>query len=77
MNIPHGKTLVLALLLAFPLACLAAPADDIHALAASASQAKHHDSPYDEHDWLERFYAKAAYAPAWKPATARAAVTSE
>jgi murein L,D-transpeptidase YcbB/YkuD len=27
-------------------------------------------SPYDEHDWLERFYGPRGYAPAWTPAAA-------
>ncbi|HEY0061435.1 MAG TPA: L,D-transpeptidase family protein [Telluria sp.] len=75
MKIKHGNALALSLLLLLPLGeVLASPADDIRALAASASQIKHHDSPYEEQDWLERFYSKASYAPAWKIASARAAV---
>ena len=74
MKITHGTTLALSLLLLLPLGTLAAPADDIRELAATASRIEHHDSPYDEHDWLDRFYGKNAYAPVWKPATARAAV---
>ena len=65
----------LALLLALHLgAANAAPADEIRALAATATRTVHHDSPYDERDWLERMYAKQAYAPLWRPASARVAV---
>ena len=40
--------------------------DDIRALAAAASAApKQAQRPYDERDWLERFYASRAYAPVW------------
>lgn len=75
MKIKHGNALALTLLLMLsPGAALAAPADDIRELAATASRTAHHDSPYDEHDWLDRFYGKNSYAPAWKPASARAAV---
>jgi murein L,D-transpeptidase YcbB/YkuD len=74
MKIKHGTTLALSLLLLLPIVTQAAPADDIRELAATSSRIAHHDSPYDEHDWLDRFYGKNNYAPAWKPATARAAV---
>jgi len=75
MKTKHAPALSLALALLLHLGMAqAAPADDIRALAASASSTEHKDSPYDEHDWLERFYSKNAYAPAWKPATARAAL---
>src|SRR6476646_7369347 len=77
MKIKHGNTLVplsLVLLLSLPLGTLAAPADDIRELAATSSRVQHHESPYDEHDWLDRFYGKNNYAPVWKPAAARAAV---
>ncbi|MBC7686406.1 MAG: hypothetical protein H7176_14420, partial [Bdellovibrionales bacterium] len=44
----------------------AAVTDDIRALAASAKQPQQrYKRPYDEQDWLERFYAARAYAPAW------------
>ncbi|UUZ53916.1 hypothetical protein LP419_36005 [Massilia sp. H-1] len=68
MKIKHGNALALTLLLMLsPGAALAAPADDIRELAATASRTAHHDSPYDEHDWLDRFYGKNGYAPVWKP----------
>ncbi|UUZ48326.1 hypothetical protein LP420_36565 [Massilia sp. B-10] len=67
MKIKHGNALALTLLLMLsPGAALAAPADDIRELAATASRTAHHDSPYDEHDWLDRFYGKNGYAPVWK-----------
>lgn len=74
MKIKHGNTLALALLLLLSPGIHAAPADDIRELAATSSRVQHHESPYDEHDWLDRFYSKNNYAPVWKPATARAAV---
>ena len=44
----------------------AAVTDDIRALAATAKQPQQrYKRPYDEQDWLERFYAARAYAPAW------------
>ncbi|QYF92778.1 L,D-transpeptidase family protein [Massilia sp. PAMC28688] len=56
----------------------AAPADDIRSLAAGARQAAPRaERPYDERDWLERFYAPRAFTPVWLehgPARAAAAV---
>ena len=53
----------------------AAVPDDIRALAGAAKaappQAKR---PYDEREWLERFYAARAYAPAWTIPKGAAAV---
>lgn len=46
----------------FALACAA--------FAAHASPAR----PYDDHDWLARFYSNGTTAPAWQPAQAKAAV---
>ena len=44
----------------------AAVTDDIRALAATAKQPQQrYKRPYDEQDWLERFYAARGYAPAW------------
>ncbi|MFL6660460.1 MAG: murein L,D-transpeptidase [Massilia sp.] len=44
----------------------AAVNDELHALVTSAQQAPASGArPYDERDWLERFYAPRAYAPAW------------
>ncbi len=60
-------SLAITLLLSFA-TCYAQAAvpDDIRALAASAKQAPPPGQrPYDERDWLDRFYAKRAYAPAW------------
>lgn len=75
MKITRGTALALAMLLSLPLGALqAAPADDIRELAATSTRLQHHDSPYDERDWLDRFYGKQAYAPVWRPATARAAL---
>ncbi len=73
MKIHHGTALALALALQLG-TTFAAPADDIRALAATATRTEHHDSPYDERDWLERMYAKQAYAPLWRPASARVAI---
>lgn len=75
MKIKHGTALALAMLLSLPLGTLhAAPADDIRELAATSTRVQHHDSPYDERDWLDRFYGKQAYAPVWRLASARAAI---
>jgi murein L,D-transpeptidase YcbB/YkuD len=52
----------------------AAVPDDIRALAASARHAPQAaQRPYDERDWLDRFYAARAYAPAWTGADKAAA----
>lgn len=66
-GIPPLPSLALALLLAFPsLQVHAAVSDDIRALAATAAKsAQQAQRPYDERDWLERFYAARNYAPAW------------
>ncbi|QJE02798.1 L,D-transpeptidase family protein [Massilia forsythiae] len=47
----------------------------IRTLAAQASGAPAAPAgPYDEHGWLERFYAPRKYAPAWNGASAEAAL---
>jgi murein L,D-transpeptidase YcbB/YkuD len=46
----------------------------IQALAAQAAHAPATAGPYDERDWLERFYAPRRYAPAWQPSQAAAAL---
>lgn len=57
--------LALALLLASS-AGQAAVTDDIRALSATAKQPQQrYKRPYDEKDWLDRFYAARGYAPAW------------
>lgn len=57
--------LALALLLASG-ATGAAVTDDIRALSATAIQPQQrYKRPYDEKDWLDRFYAARGYAPAW------------
>ena len=54
------------LLAASSFSAFAAVPDDIRALAAGAKlAAKQPQRPYDERDWLERFYSARAYAPAW------------
>jgi murein L,D-transpeptidase YcbB/YkuD len=54
------------LLAAAALGGRAAVPDDIRALAASAKSAPQQARrPYDERDWLDRFYAARGYAPAW------------
>ena len=60
-------SLAIAMLLAVTaLGAQAAVPDDIRALAATAKAAPQQaQRPYDERDWLERFYASRAYAPAW------------
>ncbi len=61
-------SLALALLLSFATFTVnAAVPDDIRALAATAkaSQALGAKRTYDERDWIDRFYAPRAYAPAW------------
>ncbi len=60
-------SLALALLLSLSaVTASAAVADDIRAIAATAKQAQHAaQRTYDERDWLDRFYEKRAYAPAW------------
>jgi murein L,D-transpeptidase YcbB/YkuD len=53
---------------------LGAPAT-IEALAAQAAQSPENPArPYDERDWLVRFYAPRSYAPAWTPPQAAAAL---
>jgi murein L,D-transpeptidase YcbB/YkuD len=47
----------------------------IQVLAAQAAHSPARAAgPYDERDWLERFYAPRFYAPAWQPAQAAAAL---
>ena len=64
-----NKLAPLALTLALLLASSATSAgvtDDIRALSAVAKQPQQrYKRPYDEKDWLERFYAARGYAPAW------------
>lgn len=53
----------------------AAVPDDIRALAAAAKAAPPQSQrPYDEREWLDRFYAARAYAPAWTIPKGAAAV---
>lgn len=71
------KALAVAVLLSLASFGLqAAVPDDIRALAAAAKAAPPQaQRPYDEREWLERFYGARAYAPAWtlsKGATALA-----
>jgi murein L,D-transpeptidase YcbB/YkuD len=75
----HLTTLALALLLSIATMSLqAAVPDDIRAVSAAAKLAPQGaQRPYDERDWLDRFYAPRAYAPAWLgsgPAKAAAAI---
>jgi len=66
LRTPPLASLALTLLLSIATASLqAAVPDDIRALAAAAKQAPQAHRPYDERDWLERFYGARAYAPAW------------
>jgi murein L,D-transpeptidase YcbB/YkuD len=46
----------------------------IQTLAGQAAHPPAAAGPYDEHDWLERFYAPRHYAPAWQPSQAAAAL---
>ncbi|MES2019109.1 MAG: L,D-transpeptidase family protein [Pseudomonadota bacterium] len=66
--------LTLTLLLSIATASLqAAVPDDIRALAANAKLAPQADQrPYDERDWLERFYGPRLYAPVWQGKAATA-----
>jgi murein L,D-transpeptidase YcbB/YkuD len=80
MSLPKHIVAVLALgavLAALPPAAAAQsgfPAT-IQALAAQAAQSPANAAhPYDERDWLERFYAPRGYAPVWTPAQAGAAL---
>jgi murein L,D-transpeptidase YcbB/YkuD len=70
------SSLALALLLSLAAAGLhAAVPDDIRALAAAAKAAPPQaQRPYDEREWLDRFYAARAYAPAWTTPKGAAAV---
>lgn len=75
MKMKLGATLALAMLLTLSFGSIsAAPAEDIRELAATSAKTQRLTSPYDERDWLDRLYSKQAYAPLWRPATARAAV---
>jgi murein L,D-transpeptidase YcbB/YkuD len=66
LRTPPLASLALTLLLSLATTSLqAAVPDDIRALAAAARQAPQAQRPYDERDWLDRFYAARAYAPAW------------
>ncbi len=59
----------LVLALSLSLQCAGAGAavtDDIHALAAPSQQPlQRFKRPYEEQEWVDRFYAARAYAPAW------------
>jgi murein L,D-transpeptidase YcbB/YkuD len=46
----------------------------IQALAGQAAHSPAAAGPYDQRDWLERFYAPRHYAPAWQPSQAAAAL---
>ncbi|NML59915.1 L,D-transpeptidase family protein [Massilia sp. RP-1-19] len=70
MNTRFLKLLAFAAAMAF---CLATPgaaaqpgaAAGIRSIAAESLAATPTARPYDERDWLQRFYAPRAYAPAW------------
>ena len=65
----HLLTPAVSLLLAALLCCAggaqAAVTDEIRALSAPVKQARRASLPYADQDWLQRFYAPRAYAPAW------------
>lgn len=51
-----------------------APPPGIEAIAQAALSAAPSAKPYDERDWLQRFYAPHGYAPAWSEQKARRAL---
>ena len=78
MNTRFLKLLALSAAMAF---CLAAPgavaqpgAAGIRAIAAQSLAATPTARPYDERDWLQRFYAPRDFAPAWREHQARLAL---
>lgn len=70
--LPHGAASAAAPAPAVPVASAAAPtptgiAAELRTLAISAAAVGTRGSrPYDERDWLARFYVARAYAPAWQ-----------
>jgi murein L,D-transpeptidase YcbB/YkuD len=81
MNLRKQCAVVAALLIAFHLRAPAANASpaaaQIQSLALQAAQAgRQVPRPYDERDWLNRFYAPVGYEPVWKNGSAKAAIAA-
>lgn len=81
MNLRKQCTVVAALLIAFhvgaPAANASPEASQIRSLAMQAAQAgQPAPRPYDERDWLDRFYAPVAYEPVWKNGSAKTAIAA-
>lgn len=79
MNTPYLKRLALAAAASFFLAVPAAAAPPgaaatIEAVAAASLSAPPAARPYDERNWLQRFYAPRGYAPAWSGHSAKLAL---